>query len=191
MNKKPFDYMQFEGLVDHRPFVVPGLLGWMQSVADPVHIKFLVDFPGVEGTQGIPTGEDEMPFLFKEGDQWMQGQQKFKTLVFNFAFSAMSGFFSNEEGIGCMMRFGGKARSVFVPYAAMLALYCPKGAVGANILGYDQALSRVLLSYITPGMLIAMGAKFPGNEPPPPPEKEEQPKREEPAARPSFLTRVK
>jgi stringent starvation protein B len=183
MTEKQFNYIQLGGLTDHRPFIAPGVIGWMQSMADPVHVMFLVDMPGVDGTRGIPTQETDITTILVNGDQIATEQRKYKTLVFNFGLSAMQGFFMNDLGIGCMMRFGGDARSIFIPFSAMLSVYCPRGIQNANIFGYDPQVPAVsLCNVITPGMLEALTGTAPEVTAPPPP------KSEEPAPRPSFLT---
>lgn len=183
MTEKEFDYMQVGGLIDHRPFIVPGLINWMQASADPVHVTFLLEMPGVEGAQGIPAADLEMTVLAEVDSKWTERKQTFKTVVFNFASSAVSNYFTNEHGIGCMMRFGGKARSVFIPFSAMLYLYCPRGVVNGAVLGYDQVAGKQLINYITPGMALAMGGA--------PTTKPEEPETPPSAPRESFLKRVK
>lgn len=188
MTEKEFDYMQLGGLVDQRPFIVPGLIGWLQAQADPVHISFLSEMPGVEGVQGIRAADTELPVISIKDDFLHQEKGTFKTIVFNFALSAISGFFTNDKGIGCMMRFGTVARSVFIPYSAMVSIYTLSPVPGAIVFGYHpQATANALCQAITPGMLQALTGKAPEEASVAAP----TPQPEEPAPRPSWLTRVK
>lgn len=185
--KEEFDYMGIKGVVDHRPFVVPGQIAWMQSCMSDVYLRFLCDFPGVEGIQGIAKKSEEMPVAYYVGDELMQVKREFNMITFNFSLEAISGYFTNDVGIGCMMRFGGKARSVFIPYAAMVSLYDPKGSQLHGLLGYDIFASRRLITHITPGMQLAMNSPSPAETAAP---AQDQPKSETPKERPSHLRRV-
>jgi len=184
MNNQEFDYIQAFNLVDHRPFVVPGLINWMRAQCGRVHLKFIANFPGVEG---VPPGliqEEQLPVAVKQDDKMMETPGTFKVIVFNFSSEACSNFFTNEYGIGCMMRISGKATSVFVPYASMLAIYTPDPVDGAKILGCDSFLGRVLVNYVTPGMIQALMGQVPEQQP------EAPPPAPEPKPRPNHLKRV-
>lgn len=190
MTKKDFDYMQLQGVVDSRPFIVPGLLGWMRATSDPVHVKFIYDFPGVEGVQGIPHQTEEYPVLVVKDDKLMSTAYQCKTLVLNFADSACKNFFISDQGIGCMMRFNGQARSVFVPFTAMLLAFCPAGVKLGELFGYGTMAQTLLIGAITPGMYEALtGSAQPGEKVGAAAEQETP--APAPKSQPSFLKRVK
>lgn len=186
MSNQDIDYIQAFNLVDPRPFVVPGLINWMRAQCGRVHLKFIANFPGVEG---IPAGfiqEEELAAATKVDDTMMEGLGKFKVIVLNFSSEACSNFFTNDYGVGCMMRFNGKACSVFVPYASMLVIYTPDSVEGTKMLGCDSFLSRVLVNYVTPGMIKALSGETPQEQP----ESPAPAPVPEPKPRPNHLKRV-
>ena len=185
MNTKEFDYMQVLGLTDHRPFIVPGLLNWLMATAGRTFITFITDFPGVEGTQGLTPTKGTYATAVQVNGEWVQGSREISIINFEFTPTAISNFFANDQGVGCMMRFNQIARSVFIPYASMLAVYKPDGMEGGNILGYEKLVGQRLLNAITPGMIEAMDGKAPEVESTPPPANEE------PKTKPTHLQRVK
>lgn len=192
MDKKDFDYMQVKGLVDHRPFVVPGQISWMQAQCDKVYLTFLATFPGVEGIPTTSMRDEEYEVMFPHEENFGIRKALFKVITLNFSHEACSNYFCNEQGIGAMVRFNGVARSVFVPFAAMLVLYAPSGVEFGKVLGYDTFAARSLVNYITPGMMEVMNLGEAMDTAGVPQEvKSDQPDpKPEPKPRPNHLKRV-
>ncbi len=92
-----------------KPYIIRALHEWVVDNQCTPHILVAIDFPGVE----VPEGYGE------------NGQ-----LVLNLSPTAVRGLSITNEAIHFEARFGGVPQTVYVPIAAVLALYAKENGQG-------------------------------------------------------------